>query len=502
MEMLSNLGIGLETAFQWHNLFYCFVGALLGTLVGVLPGIGPTATIAMLLPLTFTLGPETALIMLAGIYYGAQYGGSTTAILLNLPGEASSAVTAIDGYQMARQGQGGPALAIAAIGSFFAGTVATFVIVFCAPLLTSVALKFGPVEYFALISFGLVCSVTLAHGSILKAVAMIVLGLLLGMVGTDINSGVQRFTFGQLGLFEGINVVALAVGIFGLSEVFRNFEPGHGTDGATVLKIGRLMPSREQFAAARGPILRGTVLGSLLGVLPGGGALLSSFASYALERRISKTPERFGKGAIEGVAGPESANNAGGQTSFIPMLTLGLPSNAVMAMMIGAMVMQGITPGPAVAVTHPALFWGLIASMWVGNLMLVVLNLPLVGLWVRLLTVPYWALFPAIVTFSAIGIYSVHYAAFDLFVLVATGVGGYLLIKLGFEVTPLLLGFILGPMMEEYLRRAMVLSRGDPVVFLTSPISAFFLVCALVMLLVAARPSIRQRRAEIFVEED
>jgi len=502
METLSNLRLGVETAFQWYNLFYCFIGALMGTLVGVLPGIGPTATIAMLLPITFTLSPETALIMLAGIYYGAQYGGSTTAILLNLPGEASSAVTAIDGYQMARMGEGGPALAIAAIGSFFAGTVATFVIVFSAPLLTSVALKFGPVEYFALITFGLVCSVTLAHGSILKAVMMIVLGLLLGMVGTDISSGVQRFTFGQLGLMEGVNVVALSVGIFGLSEVFRNFERAGDHEGATVLKLGRLMPSAKQFRASSGPILRGTVLGSLLGVLPGGGALLSSFASYAMEKRLSKTPERFGKGAIEGVAGPESANNAGSQTSFIPMLTLGLPSNAVMAMMIGAMIMQGITPGPAVAATHPTLFWGLIASMWVGNLMLVILNLPLVGLWVKLLTVPYWALFPAIVAFSSIGIYSVNSVPFDLYVLVAAGLGGYLLIRMGFEVTPLLLGFVLGPMMEEYLRRAMVLSRGDPMAFLTSPISAFFLICGLIMLVMAARPSVRRKRAEIFVEED
>lgn len=502
METLSNLGLGLETALQWHNLFYCLIGALLGTLVGVLPGIGPTATIAMLLPITFTLSPETSLIMLAGIYYGAQYGGSTTAILLNLPGEASSAVTAIDGYQMARQGQGGPALAIAAIGSFFAGTVATFVIVFSAPLLTTVALRFGPVEYFALITFGLICSVTLAHGSVLKAVAMIVLGLLLGMVGTDINTGVQRFTFGALGLFEGVNVVALAVGLFGLSEVFRNFEPDLNKQGASILKIGRLMPSRQQFRASRGPILRGTVLGSLLGVLPGGGALLSSFASYAMEKQLSKTPERFGKGAIEGVAGPESANNAGGQTSFIPMLTLGLPSNAVMAMMIGAMIMQGITPGPSVATSHPALFWGLIASMWVGNLMLVILNLPLVGLWVKLLTVPYWALFPAIVAFSALGVYSVNYASFDLYVLVGSGFGGYLLTKLGFEMTPLLLGFILGPMMEEYLRRAMVLSRGDPTVFLTRPISAFFLLFALVMLVMAVRPSVSRKRAEIFIEED
>lgn len=501
METLWNLAIGLETALQWHNLLYCLIGALLGTLVGVLPGVGPTATIAMLLPLTFTLGPETALIMLAGIYYGAQYGGSTTAILLNLPGEASSTVTAIDGYQMARQGQGGPALAIAAIGSFIAGTFATFVVVFSAPLLTSVALRFGPVEYFALITFGLVCSVALANGSVVKAMAMIVLGLLLGMIGTDINSGVQRFTLGMTGLFDGINVVALAIGLFGIAEVFRNFEQADGK-AASVISVRNILPTRQQLRVSAGPIMRGTMTGSLLGVLPGGGALLSSFAAYAMEKRLSKSPERFGKGAIEGVAGPESANNAGSQTSFIPMLTLGLPSNAVMAMMIGAMMMQGITPGPSVATSHPALFWGLIASMWVGNLMLLLLNLPLVGLWVKLLTVPYWALFPAIIAFSSIGIYSVNYAGFDLYIVVAAGLAGYLLSRLGFEVTPLLLGFILGPMMEEYLRRAMVLSRGEASVFLTSPISAGFLGASALFLFFAMRPSISRKRQEIFVADD
>lgn len=501
MDTLQNLALGLEAAFHLENLFYCFVGALLGTVVGILPGIGPTATIAMLLPVTFSLEPETSLIMLAGIYYGAQYGGSTTAILLRMPGEASSAVTAIDGYEMARQGQGGPALAIAAIGSFVAGTIATFVVALTAPALTAVALQFGPTEYFSLIVFGLVCSIALAHGSILSAVATIVLGLLLGLVGTDINSGMQRFTFDLFAFYDGINVVAIAVGVFGLSEIFRNFE-SRLTGKMETIPINGLMPSRAQFMASRYPILRGTLIGSILGVLPGGGALLSSFASYAVERKISKTPERFGKGAIEGVAGPEAANNAGSQTSFIPMLTLGIPANAVMAMMIGAMILQGIQPGPSVATSHPQLFWGLIASMWVGNLMLLVLNLPLVGLWIKLLSVPYAILVPAIVAFSAIGIYAINSNPFDLYVFVAFGLGGYLLMKLGCEPAPFLLGFVLGPMMEEYLRRAMVLSRGSPTVFLTSPISAGFLIAAVVMLVAATLPAIVNRRSQIFVEED
>lgn len=501
MDLLSNLALGLQTSLQLQNVAYCFIGTLLGTLVGVLPGVGPTATIAMLLPLTFSLPPDAALIMLAGIYYGAQYGGSTTAILVNLPGEASAAVTAIDGYQMARQGRAGPALAIAAIGSFFAGTVATFVIAISANALTSFALKFGPAEYFSLIVFGLICSVTLAHGSVLNAVAMIVLGLLLSLVGTDVYTGAARFTLGFVALFDGINVVAVAVGIFGLTEILKNLEVRQSGPPETT-RVGRLMPSREDLRQSTGPILRGTVLGSLLGVLPGGGALLSSFASYAMEKKLSRTPERFGKGAIEGVAGPESANNAGAQTSFIPMLTLGIPSNSVMAMMIGAMILQGIQPGPNVIHERPELFWGLIASMWVGNFLLVVLNLPLVGLWVKLLSIPYYTLFPAIIAFSAIGIYSVNYNAFDLYALTVFGLGAYVLVKLGCEPAPLLLGFVLGPMLEEHLRRAMILSRGDASVFVTSPLSAFFLVLSALMLVFMALPAIRRKREEVFVEEE
>ena len=502
MDLLSNLALGFETTLQPHNIFYCFIGALLGTLIGVLPGVGPTATIALLLPLTFTLDPISALILLAGIYYGAQYGGSTTAILVNLPGEASAAVTALDGYQMARRGRAGPALAIAAIGSFVAGTIATLIIAVAAPLLAAFALRFGPADYFSLIVFGLICCVTLAHGSVLNAVAMIVLGILLSFVGTDIYTGAARFTFGYLPLFDGIDVVAVSIGLFGISEVLRNLENRHSGRASSVKDIGRLMPSRDDFRMSAGPIARGTALGSFLGILPGGGALLSSFASYAAEKRLSRTPERFGKGAIEGVAGPESANNAGAQTSFIPMLTLGIPSNAVMAMMIGAMILQGIQPGPSVMTQQPALFWGVIASMWLGNLMLIVLNLPLVGVWVRLATAPYYALFPAIIAFSALGIYSVNYNLFDLYTLTVFGIGSYLLIKLGCEPAPLLLGFVLGPMLEEHLRRAMILSRGDPSVFVTSPISAVFLLLAAAMLVVVAMPAIRRRREEVFVEED
>jgi putative tricarboxylic transport membrane protein len=501
MDLFANLLVGLETSLQPMNIMYCFIGALLGTFIGVLPGVGPSATIAMLLPITFSLSPDSALIMLAGIYYGAQYGGSTTAILINLPGESAAAVTAIDGYQMARQGRAGPALAVAALGSFFAGTVATLVIALFAPPLTEVALKFGPAEYFSLIVLGLLSSIALAHGSVLKALAMVGLGLLLGSIGTDIYTGTMRFTLGFAELADGVNFVSIAVGVFGVSEILRNLE-NERTRDMVVQKVTSLMPSREDIRASAGPILRGTVIGSALGILPGGGATLSSFASYTVERKLSRTPEKFGKGAIQGVAGPEAANNAGAQTSFIPMLSLGIPSNAVMALMVGAMILQGIVPGPNVATTRPELFWGLITSMWVGNLMLVLLNLPLVGLWVRLLRVPYYALFPAIILFSAIGIYSVNSNAFDLYSITVFGILGYLLIKLGCEPAPLLLGFILGPMFEEQLRRAMILSHGDPSVFVTRPISGSLLLLAAVVLGLMLMPSISRKRQQVFVEED
>ncbi len=501
MDLLANLGLGLSVALQPHNLMFAFLGCLLGTLIGVLPGIGPTATIAMLLPITMGLDPATSLIMLAGIYYGAQYGGSTTAILINLPGESSSAVTAIDGYQMAKRGRAGVALATAALGSFFAGTVATVILVLFAPPLAKAALNFGSAEYFSLMVLGLIMAVALAHGSILKATAMIVVGLLFGLVGADLYSGAQRFSFGIPELADELNFVAVAVGVFGIAEILRNLENETDRD-VMVKKVTNLWPSREDFRRMAAPVVRGTALGSILGVLPGGGAILASFASYSVEKKLSKTPEEFGKGAIEGVAGPESANNAGAQTSFIPMLTLGIPANPVMALMIGAMIIQGIVPGPNVVNQNPNLFWGLIASMWTGNLMLVLLNLPLIGLWVRLLTIPYYLLFPAIMAFAAIGIYSINSNAWDLYALALFGALGYTLVRFGCEPAPLLLGFILGPMLEEHLRRAMIISRGDPTVFLTRPISASLLALSVIVLVIVLLPSVRKKREEVFVEED
>ena len=501
MELLLNLGLGFETAFTPINILYCFLGVLLGTLVGVLPGIGPTATIAMLLPITLSLSPETALIMLAGIYYGAQYGGSTTAILVNLPGESSSAVTAIDGYQMARQGRAGHALAAAALGSFAAGTFATMFLAVWAPPLTAMALKFGAAEYFSLMLLGLVTAVALAHGSMIKALAMAVLGLLLGLVGSDIIEGTPRFTLGFRELADGINFVAVAVGVFGIAEILRNLENEHDRE-ISVKHVGNLLPGREDLKRIVKPIARGTLLGSVLGVLPGSGHILGAFAAYTLEKRLSKTPERFGKGMIEGVAAPESANNAGAQTSFIPLLTLGIPANPVMALMVGAMIIQGITPGPNVATDEPRLFWGIIVSMWLGNLLLVVLNLPLIGLWVRLLKVPYFILFPAILAFSAIGVYSINSNAFDLFAVALFGLLGYALVKCECEPAPLLLGFVLGPMLEEHLRRAMIISKGDPTVFVTRPLSVALLVVAVGVLVVVLLPNVAKKREQVFVEED
>jgi putative tricarboxylic transport membrane protein len=501
MDLLSSLALGFTVALDPVNILYCFIGVLLGTLVGVLPGIGPTATIAMLLPITFTLNAETALIMLAGIYYGAQYGGSTTAILINLPGESSAAVTAIDGYQMARQGRAGPALASAAIGSFFAGSVATLLLAFFAPPLARAALNFGAPEYFSLIVLGLLVSIALAHGSILKALGMIVLGLLLGMVGQDIYTGQPRFTFGVRELFGGLNFVAVAVGVFGVAEILRNLERENERE-VGVKKVSNLWLTREDIRRIVMPILRGTGLGSLLGVLPGGGHILSAFASYSAEKRLSKRPGEFGKGAIEGVAGPESANNAAAQTSFIPLMTLGIPAHPVMALMVGAFILQGITPGPNVINDQPALFWGIIASMWIGNLLLVVLNLPLVGLWVKMLSIPYRVLFPAIVLFACIGTFSINQNVYDIYAIAFFGIVGYLLIRFGCEPAPLLLGFVLGPLLEEHLRRAMIISRGDPSIFITRPISAALLLLAVTAVVIAVLPSIRKKREEVFVEED
>ena len=500
MDLLGNLALGLATALTPENLFYCFVGVLLGTLVGVLPGIGPTATIAMLLPVTFSFEPVTALIMLAGIYYGAQYGGSTTAILNTLPGESSAAVTAIDGHEMARQGRAGPALATAALGSFFAGSVAILVVVLFAPLLASVALTFGSAEFFSLVILGLIASIALASGSTLKALAMIVLGLLLATVGQDIYTGTPRFTFGFRELFSGINFVSVAVGVFGVAEILRNLED-ETTRAKAIKTVKNLWLTRDDLRRIVRPVLRGTALGSALGVLPGAGHVLASFASYSLEKRVSKHPETFGHGAIEGVAGPESANNAAAQTSFIPLLTLGLPAHPVMALMVGAFIIHGIQVGPNVIVNEPALFWGLIVSMWIGNLLLVMLNLPLIGIWVRLLTIPYNVLFPAIVAFACIGTFSLNLNAFDVLAIAFFGILGYTLIKLGCEPAPLLLGFVLGPLLEQHLRRALIISHGDPTVFFTRPISAVLLVAAAAALILAILPAVRRQREVVFQEE-
>jgi len=499
MDLIANLGTGFGVALTFANLAYCFGGVLLGTLIGVLPGIGPVPTIAMLLPITYALPPVSALIMLAGIYYGAQYGGSTTAILVNLPGESSSVVTCLDGYQMARQGRAGTALSVAAIGSFIAGTFATLVIASLAVPLAEVALKFGPAEYFSLMVLGLIAAVVLASGSLLKAIGMIVLGLLLGIIGTDVNSGLQRFSFGVPELSDGIGFVVIAMGLFAFAEIIINLEQVEKREIFTN-KVEGLWLKWKDFKQALPAILRGTGIGSMLGILPGGGALLSAFASYTVEKKLAKDPSRFGKGAIEGVAGPESANNAGAQASFIPLLTLGIPSNAVMALMVGAMTIHSIQPGPQVMTNNPQLFWGLIVSMWLGNVMLVVLNLPLIGIWVKLLKVPYRLLYPAILLFCCIGVYSLQNNVFDVLMTVVFGVLGWIFVKLECEPAPLLLGFILGPMMEENLRRALLLSRGDWTVFATRPISAVMLGLAVILLLIIIAPSIRKKREEAFQE--
>jgi putative tricarboxylic transport membrane protein len=503
MDLLNNLAIGFATALTFTNLLYAFAGCLIGTLIGVLPGIGPVATLAMLLPTTYALEPTSALIMLAGIYYGAQYGGSTTAILVNLPGESSSVVTCLDGYQMARKGRAGAALGIAAIGSFVAGSFATVLVAAFAPPLTELAFKFGPAEYFSLMVLGLIGAVVLASGSLIKAIGMILLGLLLGIVGTDVNSGVARFSFDVPELTDGIGFVAVAMGVFGFAEIIANVEKKEHREVFTS-KVGSLLPNAQEFKDAAPAIVRGTLLGSILGILPGGGALLASFAAYTVEKKLGSTKANppFGQGNIRGVAGPESANNSGAQTSFIPMLTLGIPPNAVMALMIGAMTIHNIQPGPQVMTSNPSLFWGLIASMWIGNLMLVILNLPLIGIWVQLLKVPYRLLYPAILSFCCIGVYSINNTTFDVYVTVVFGVLGYVFYKLKCEPAPLILGFILGPMMEENLRRAMLLSRGDPTTFVTRPLSLGLLLAALALLVIVTLPAIKSKREEAFQEAD
>jgi TctA family transporter len=499
MDLFSNLATGFSVALSWSNLGFCLIGALIGTLVGVLPGIAPITTIAILLPFTFTLEPASALIMLAGIFYGAQYGGSTTAILVNVPGESSSVVTCLDGHQMARQGRAGAALAIAAIASFFAGTIATIVIAGMSGPMAWLALKFTAPEYFSLMVLGLIGAVVLAHGNPAKAVAMILLGLLLGLVGLDVNSGVPRMTMDIPELSDGIGFVPVVMGLFGIAELAVNLEKPQDRQ-VMRLKLRHLMPSLAELRACFPAMLRGTILGSVLGVLPGGGAALSSFAAYALEKKVSRDPGRFGKGAIEGVAAPEAANNAGAQTSFIPLLTLGIPGNAIMALMVGALMIQGIQPGPHVMTEQPQLFWGLIASMWIGNVLLVIINLPLIGVWVSLLRIPYRLLFPAIVLFCCIGAYTLNNSVFDVGLMLLFGIVGVFFIKVGAEPAPFVLGFVLGPLMEENFRRAMTLSNGDPAVFVTRPISAILLFLAVLLLIVLVLPTVRARRKEVFQE--
>jgi putative tricarboxylic transport membrane protein len=498
--LLSNLSLGFSVAFTLPNLGLCFLGCLVGTLIGVLPGIGPIATITMLLPVTFGLPPVGALIMLAGIYYGAQYGGSTTAILVNIPGEVTSVVTTIDGHQMARQGRAGAALGIAALGSFFAGCVSTLIIAGLAVPLTRVALLFGPAEYAALMTAGLAFAVVLARGSILKSIAMVLLGLLLSTVGQDLETGADRMTFGVSSLSDGIDFAVLAMGLFGFAEVMRNLTVDQARD-VVHAKIGRLLPTGPELRQSALPVVRGTLLGAVLGILPGNGAVLGPFASYAMEKKLARDPRRFGRGAIEGVAGPESANNAGAQTSFIPLLTLGIPPNAVMALMVGAMTIHGIVPGPLVMTRNASLFWGVIASMWLGNLMLLVINLPLIGAWVRLLKVPYRLMYPAIVIVCCVGIYSVNNSPGDVLLTSVCALFGYAASRLGFESAPLLLGFVLGRLLEENLRRALAISRGDLAIFIHRPVSAWLLVTGLIVLVVAVLPTIRTRRDEVFVEE-
>jgi putative tricarboxylic transport membrane protein len=499
-ELFNNLAMGFAVAAHPYNFAFCLLGCLVGTLVGVLPGIGTVATVAMLLPITFGLPPVGALIMLAGIYYGAQYGGSTTSILVNIPGEAGSVVTALDGHQMARQGRAGAALSIAAIGSFFAGCVTTVLVAALGAPLTSLALLFGPAEYFSLMVLGLIFAVVLAKGSIVKAIAMILAGLLLSMVGSDLETGAARMTFNITYLADGIGFSNVAMGLFGFAEIIRNLEVSQESRDIVKGKISNLMPTRKDLVDASGAIGRGTFIGSLLGILPGGGAVVSSFAAYTIEKRISKHPQKFGHGVIEGVAAPESANNAAAQASFIPLLTLGIPPNAVMALMVGAMTIHGIIPGPQVMTKQPDLFWGMIVSMWIGNLMLVVINLPLVGVWVSLLRVPYRLLYPSIIVFCCIGVYSINNSPSDVIIAGTFGLIGYWLSKHDFEPAPLVLAFVLGPLIEENLRRAMLIARGDPTVFATRPISAGLLLIAAGLLVVALLPMMRKRRDEVFVE--
>lgn len=496
MDLLQYILLGFHSALQPINLFYCFVGVLLGTVIGVLPGIGPVATISILLPITFKIPAISAIIMLAGIYYGAQYGGSTTSILLNIPGEATTVITCLDGYQMAKKGRAGPALGIAAIGSFIAGTASLLGLTFLAHPFSEIALRFGPPEYFSLMILALVILAYLAHGSMLKAVIMALFGLTLTYVGTDNITGSQRFTFGFVELSDGFDLVPLVMGLFGISEVLLNVEQ---TISQEVLKtqIRNLLPTRQDWAKAKGAIFRGTAIGFFLGILPGAGPVISSFVSYTVEKKISRYPEKFGTGVIEGVAGPESANNASAQGAFIPLLTLGVPPNVTMAILFGALMIHGLAPGPLLMKDHPDFFWGVVTSMYLGNFMLVFLNLPLIPLWVKVLKVPYPILFPLIVLFCVVGAYSLNNSALDILVMTGFGIVGYLMKKLKYEGAPLVMAFVLGPLLELNLRRSLIVSDGSFTIFFTRPLSAAILISALVILSFSFLPKLRKRKPDV-----
>ena len=496
MEAISSLMAGFAIALTPANLLYALAGVVVGNLIGVLPGIGPLATISMLLPITFGLEPTGALIMLAGIYYGAQYGGATTSILLNIPGVASHAVTCLDGHPMAKQGRAGVAIFTSMICSFIGASIGIMIMIFFSPLMVETALSFGPADYFAMMALGLIAASTLAQGSALKSIAMVVAGLLVGLVGTDVQTGMQRFTGNIPNLFDGVGIVVIATGLFGIADALNNANRPQGELmlKERSIKIRNMLPTLNEAKRSIMPVFRGTGIGAVLGILPGTGATIASFMSYALEKRVSRTPERFGKGTIEGIASPEASNNAAAQTAFIPTLTLGIPGDAVMALMLGALIIFGIQPGPRFPAEHPDMFWSLIASFWIGNALLLLINIPLIGLWTRLLLVPYRVLYPAILFFICIGVYSINNALFDVGMAMIFGLIGYAMMKLGFEPAPFLLGYVLGPLMEEHLRRAMLLSRGDAMVFFERPISATLLSIAIALLIWTVYSGLRPRR--------
>lgn len=501
MDILNQLYMGFTVALQPMNLFYCFLGCVIGTLVGVLPGLGPTAAMSLLLPATFHVAPVSAIIMLAGIFYGAMYGGSITSILVNIPGEAASVVTCLDGYQMARQGKAGRALGISAFGSFIAGTVGLIGLTFLAPPLASAALKFGPPEYFSLMVLGLIVLTFLSSSSMVKALMMASFGLLVGSVGTDTVTGSARFTFGLTTLMDGVGMVPVVMGLFGISEMLLNIETKINRD-IFKTRVKGLLPTRADWVQSQWAIARGTVIGFFLGILPGGGAVLSSFVAYAVEKRCSKCPEKFGTGLIEGVASPEAANNSAAQSSFIPLLTLGIPSNVVMAMLLGALIIHGITPGPLLLTQHPEIFWGVIASMYLGNIMLVILNVPLIGMWVQVLKVPYPVLMPLIILFCLIGSYTIANSVMDVFLMLLFGLVGYVMKKLKYDAPPFILAFVLGPILEYSLKQSLIFSKGSFVIFVTRPIAATCLATALLLLLLPLLPRIRGRRPGAKIESD